>query len=953
MTARARALRLVARLAIAFFIFLLAALPALAADLTKLDPLARTTYEMIAGYASLEDLNNARKSVDEYGRLEAFVEGSVTPSQLQALGAYVNSGETGDTIFTAVFSDLNAVDAVTDLAGVEMIYGGAPVDDELNVSVRTTLADQQRGNGPNFAGLNGAGILIGAVDSGVDWKHDDFKNPDGTTRLISLWDQSDAGGPNPAGFRYGSEWAPADMNGATPRCREVDRSGHGSHVLSIAGGDGSATGGGAAPAFTLAGMAPKADLIFVKRGGGFNVLATRVIDGVRYIFKQATDRNNQKCVVNLSLGTQYGSHDGQSVFERGLNALVGNGRIIVKSAGNDNGKALHAEALAVNAGAKVKLVVGGATVLGGQVAIDGYYDGPGKLEIIVKPPVSAALAAVAFGTRNAAFPGTQTASDGYVYVENGVTLTHNGARQIQIELVTDAANRRSINGTWEFTFKRTEGPAEIGVDLWRYNTSFNPAVTADFTDGNQPNRRMVTEPGNAPRLITVAAYTTRTTWTDCNARERRDSDIWPAQTVGRIATFSSRGPTRDGRQKPDIAAPGAAIAAVLSADTAPTCPVDPADASPHLPGLKHTINLGTSMAAPHVAGACALILQTQGNPNPDTIRNYLRDKALVDLQTGAVPNATWGHGKLRLGDLTIPSVTVVHPNGGEAFNITQQVFLTFSAIDPYENSDSLRITIKISRNGPGGPFVAITPAEGIGNFGVYEWTVTGPATDRAVMLVEAVDGGRNLGFDTSDHVFSINDMPVPVELSGFSAAGSERGLVLTWTTAFERDHAGFNLYRSLASGGPFERVNRNGLVTGSSPYTFADPFTAPGSVYYRLGAVALDGREMTLGLYGPYASAGAAELPRVVAFQGAAPNPFNPATTLRFDLPGRSEVSLAIYDIQGRLVRTLAHGALDAGQHELAWDGRADSGAPTASGVYFARFAAPSFAQTQRLVLLK
>ena len=69
MTARARALRLVARLAIAFFIFLLAALPALAADLTKLDPLARTTYEMIAGYASLEDLNNARKSVDEYGRL--------------------------------------------------------------------------------------------------------------------------------------------------------------------------------------------------------------------------------------------------------------------------------------------------------------------------------------------------------------------------------------------------------------------------------------------------------------------------------------------------------------------------------------------------------------------------------------------------------------------------------------------------------------------------------------------------------------------------------------------------------------------------------------------------------------------------------------------------------------------------------------------------------------------
>src|SRR5207245_2882962 len=123
-------------------------------------------------------------------------------------------------------------------------------------------------------------------------------------------------------------------------CNEIDETGHGTHVLGIAGGDGSQTGG-SVPAFTYVGMAPKADLVMVKT----NFYDSSILDGVKYCFDLATARG-ENAVVNLSLGTQFGPHDGTSDFESGLAMLTGLGRIITKSAGNDRGSARHAEVFA-------------------------------------------------------------------------------------------------------------------------------------------------------------------------------------------------------------------------------------------------------------------------------------------------------------------------------------------------------------------------------------------------------------------------------------------------------------------------------------------------------------------------------------------------------------------------------------------------------------------------------
>jgi hypothetical protein len=94
-------------------------------------------------------------------------------------------------------------------------------------------------------------------------------------------------------------------------------------------------------------------------------------------------------------------------------------------------------------------------------------------------------------------------------------------------------------------------------------------------------------------------------------------------------------------------------------------------------------------------------------------------------------------------------------------------------------------------------------------------------------------------------------------------------------------------------------------------------------------------------------------LPTVFALYGNYPNPFNPETRIRLDVPMRSPVSLEIFDVTGRLVRTLYQGTLAAGTHELTWDSRDNSGRTAATGLYFCRMVSPTFEAAQKMLLVK
>ncbi len=717
----------------ALVVLLLSASWVYAAPATKLDARCRAAVACLrAGDRSIEMMRRSGMAVDREGALDVFIRGPVTRQELEAAGARVHTELPG--LFTASIP-ASAVDRVAALDGVIGIRAGAPCAPELDLSVPATGLQWLRGPGPAFTGLNGNGVLVGIVDSGVDYQHGDFRDSTGATRIVNIWDQT-VPGPGPTGltFPYGKEWTQAQIDLGT--CLQVDTLEHGTHTAGIAAGDGSQTGG-AIPAFNFAGMAPRADLIVIQT----DFLAPEVIDAVQYVFAKATARG-QSAVVNLSLGTQYGSHDGNSEFEQALNALVGPGRIVVKSAGNDRGKAVHAEVFATAPGASATVSVAGSGLYR-YFEIDGYYNATERLRVRVTTPNGTVIGPLAVNTENAPWPG-QVTQNGTVYVVHD-SLT-GGRKNIYMQVQIEQSNR-NMNGTWTITLLADQlGPANGEVDFWRFIA--DPNVTANFVAGNQSTEELITEPGNAPDLITVGAWVTKSSWTACNGVLTSYAGM---PVAGSLAPFSSPGLTRDGRMKPDLVAPGSAIGSTTSFDVPHTCPPSPTGSEFLDDGMNHRMLSGTSLSAPHVTGAVALLLQKFGAMTPGQVRTYLQAHALADGFTGGVPSKDWGYGKLRLGDLIDPTVQVVYPNGSESQLEGQVMSLAWTASDSLGSVAS--VDLQLSRTGPGGPFEDI--ALGIPNSGTYDWTVTAPTTSAAYLRVVAHDTDANVGSDLSDAAFNI------------------------------------------------------------------------------------------------------------------------------------------------------------------------------------------------------
>ncbi len=168
------------------------------------------------------------------------------------------------------------------------------------------------------------------IDSGISYAHGDFDNAAGNTRIVRIWDHNYATGPSPAPYGYGTEYLPAAIDANTAQGK--DTNGHGTHVMGIAAGDGSLTGG-AIPAYTYVGIAPMADIVEIKP---VSYTDTAILDGASYFFGLATTLG-QNAVLNISLGGQYGPHDGTQPLSVGLDALTGPGKAICASAGNDGG----------------------------------------------------------------------------------------------------------------------------------------------------------------------------------------------------------------------------------------------------------------------------------------------------------------------------------------------------------------------------------------------------------------------------------------------------------------------------------------------------------------------------------------------------------------------------------------------------------------------------------------
>lgn len=515
--------------------------------------------------------------------------------------------------------DLLLLAASPDVIYVEPAWRTEP---KLDRSLPAIGVDRVHAQSPPVIG---EGVIIGALDTGIDYTHLDFRyDADGdgfeeSSRILYIWDQT--GGF--FGTYYDKAQIESDLalgfDSGEGLVRQADTEGHGTHVMGVAAGDGSSSTAG------FVGVAPGAQLIMVKTP----FYTSDILAGVDYIFKRAEELG-LPAVVNLSLGGHSGPHDGTSLFEQGLDELARDpGRVIVVSAGNEGDRSIHVS----------HTLHGDSSTFSVDPASDSvelslWYPGGSFFTLTVVPPTGGALMVSAGST------GYASTASGNIYADNasaGVN-PNNGDKEIMVTLSDLVPGTPSI-----FTVSDEGGGGRF--DGWITSTDGGTILGGDST-------HTIDEPGNAERVITVGAFNTKASWPSLSGEQ----DFLAQYPVGALSYFSSQGPTRDGRQKPELTAPGAWVAAALSADSA---------SSNYLthPDGKHTMLLGTSVSAPHVSGVVALMLSINPKLTARGVKEKLITTAASDVFTGGVPNPRWGWGKVAALAVT----TAVEPpqDGGE------------------------------------------------------------------------------------------------------------------------------------------------------------------------------------------------------------------------------------------------------------------------------------------------
>ncbi len=467
-------------------------------------------------------------------------------------------------------------------------------------NAQTSICNSQIKNEPY--NLTGEGTLVAIIDSGINYTHKDFRNDDDTTRIQYIWDQTIEDGNPPEGFTSGTLYNRDEINNALLSeqpfniVKTTDDLGHGTAVAGIACGNGKSSNG------KYIGVAPKSDIIVVKLGEkGRESFArnTEIMRAIKFVLDKAIELN-KPIAINLSFGTNDGSHTGDSLFETYINDMSNIWKTAIVVATGNEGSTAHHYSNIIKNNEEIEIEISLDTNLSSLyvVLFKNFVD---IFNIKVISPNGKETGFINNTTKRNVF----NLDNDRLYFNLGEPTPYTLEQGLFFEFIS--TNEALSSGIWKiviFGVDITDGKFDIWLpvtEISSKNTKFlNPNINTTLTI-----------PSTANNVITVGGYN---------------------NLLNSISDFSGRGFTRDERIKPDIVAPSENITTTSN-------------------NLGYDSFSGTSMAAPFVTGASALLMEW-GIVNKNDLFLYgQRLKAF--FRAGAkkrgninYPNKEWGYGNL-------------------------------------------------------------------------------------------------------------------------------------------------------------------------------------------------------------------------------------------------------------------------------------------------------------------
>ena len=554
-----------------------------------------------------------------------------------------------------------------------------PAMAHLDSARRVTFVDSAHfGLGlPNS--FNGNGVVVGVIDAGFDYSHPAFYDTSYQAyRVRKVWEQKTVGNPPPE-FGYGALFG--DSGSILTKAFDINDGTHGTHVAGIAGGSG--IGSPANFPRRYRGVAYLSDLVFVAiyptAEYWLNTGMADMLDGIKYTFDYA-ESQGKSAVANLSWGCPLGPRDGSSLFSQACNNITGPGKIFVVSGGNNGQNNIHLSKSFTSSDTIAHTFLtfpSSLTIKRNQVDIWGdtgkifkvqfsLYSGNNKL-------TQTQWVELDGQTRELFLKGSN--GDTVFITSTGVAEEFNMKPHMLLQFLSRINDRlcisvQSQSGTinmWQGIVVKTSG--HYGTfTRYIYNWALNG-------DALQTTGDLV----STKSAIAVAAFNSKVSFVNLAGQ----TQSYAGYQRGRLSLFSSKGPTTDGRVKPDVSAPGLALASSVSSYD-PTYGNQGNNSSSVVARYLSTQNgrsfpyamaAGTSMAAPMTSGIVALLLQQYPELSPQELMSWFSETCITDNFTGIIPpggNSSWGLGKINTMGLLRKAIQIT---GIQQFGPDNSIFV--------------------------------------------------------------------------------------------------------------------------------------------------------------------------------------------------------------------------------------------------------------------------------------